>query len=83
MSFCAPGSLTGISPTLLQQYLSDAQLALHRLQIGQAIVKVRISDGSETEFKPAEINELRGYVKQLQDELNGRQRVHGAFNVVF
>ncbi len=69
---------------LLNQYLADARQALHRLQIGQAAVKVRISDGSETEFKPANINELRGYIGDLEAQLAGSdQRKHGAIGIVF
>jgi gpW len=70
-------------PTL-QQRIDDAELALHRLQIGQAAVKVRISDGSETEFKAAEINELRGYLGDLLAQRDGIHRPkHGAIGVIF
>ena len=69
---------------LLQRRLEEARLALHRLQIGQAAVKVRLSDGSETEFKAANINELRGYIGDLEAQLaNDHRPKHGAVNVIF
>lgn len=63
--------------------LREAEAALHRLQIGEAFTRVRLSDGSETEFKAAQINELRAYVNQLRDEAQGRNRRRGAINVIF
>ncbi len=63
--------------------LRQAEAALHRLQIGEAFVKVRLSDGSETDFTPAKLNELRAYVDLLRDQLHGRDRRRGAINVVF
>jgi gpW len=68
----------------LQCRLNEAETALHRLQIGQAFVKVTLPDGSSTEFKAANINELRGYILDLRDQLAGiGRRKHGAINVIF
>ncbi len=73
-----------MNEALLMQRLQEARAALHRLQIGQAFVKVRLSDGSETDFKPANINELRGYIGDLEAQLAGDHRPkHGAINFVF
>ncbi len=67
-----------------QQRLCEAEAAMHRLQIGQAFVRVRLSDGSETEFKAAQINELRAYIDDLRSIVEaGRGPRHGAINVIF
>jgi hypothetical protein len=70
-------------PDDLCERLRQAEHALHRLQIGEAFTRVRLSDGSETEFRPAQLNELRAYVDQLRDEFAGRDRRRGAINVIF
>ncbi len=67
----------------LCERLRQAERALHRLQIGEAFVRVRLSDGSETEFSPPKINELRAYVELLRDQVAGRVRRRGAINVIF
>jgi hypothetical protein len=72
-----------IPPHEVAERLRQAELALHRLQIGEAFVSVRLSDGSATEFTPPKINELRAYVDLLRDQLRGRDRRRGAINVVF
>lgn len=71
-----------VLPTITER-LAEAKVALHRLQIGQAVVRVRLSDGSESEFKAAEINELRGYVGALEREAAGILGQRGAINVIF
>jgi hypothetical protein len=73
-----------MSDRRLEERLRDAELAYHRLRMGQAAVRVRMSDGSETEFKPTDENKLRAYVDELRDAVNGiDRRRHGAMNVVF
>jgi len=75
--------MTTTVPTLADR-IADAQLAMHRLQIGQAFVRVRMSDGSETEFRPAQINELRAYLDDLYREQAGVDCPRrGAINFVF
>jgi hypothetical protein len=64
--------------------LAEAELAYHRLRMGQAAVRVRMSDGSETEFKPTDENKLKAYVDELRDAAAGLdRRRRGAIGVVF
>jgi hypothetical protein len=73
-----------MSDRRLEERLRDAELSYHRLRMGQAAVRVRMSDGSETEFKPTDENKLRAYVDELRDLLRGvDRRQHGAINVIF
>jgi hypothetical protein len=66
------------------QRLADARAAYHRLQTGAQFVRVRQSDGSETEFRPPQLNELKAYVDDLCAESAGvDRRRHGAINFVF
>jgi hypothetical protein len=55
----------------LTDMLADAQLALHRLQIGQAAVEISVAGGYTTKFTPANIDKLQAYVQQLQDQIAG------------
>jgi hypothetical protein len=68
----------------LANMLRAAERALHRLQIGEQFVRVRLSDGSESEFTPPRLNELKAYVDTLRDQVAGiDRRRHGAINVIF
>jgi hypothetical protein len=68
----------------IDQMLAEARIALHRLQIGTRVVRIRLSDGSESEFTPAKINELKGYVEQLEREAAGLMRhQRGAIGIIF
>jgi hypothetical protein len=67
-------------PTL-QQMLADAQLALHRLQIGQLAVRVSVN-GYMTEFTPAQVDKLQAYVNDLEARIAGNRTV-GAVGFVF
>ena len=66
----------------LSDMLADATLALHRLQIGQAVVEVTIAGGMSTKFTAANIDKLQAYVQQLQDQING-VNTRGAIGFVF
>lgn len=66
----------------LSDMLADAQLALHRLQIGQSAVEVTVAGGYTTKFTPANIDKLQAYVQQLQDQISGTP-TRGAIGFVF
>lgn len=48
----------------LDAMIAEAEAALHKLEIGRAVVKVMI-EGQETTFTKATVSELRGYVARL------------------
>ncbi len=73
--------MTAVVPSLTDM-LADAQLALHRLQIGQAAVEVTVAGGFTTKFTPANIDKLQAYVQQLQDQIAG-VNTRGAIGIVF
>lgn len=73
--------MTAVVPSL-SDMLADAQLALHRLQIGQSFTEVTLESGRSTKFTPADIDKLQAYVSQLQDQIAGR-RTRGAVGIVF
>lgn len=62
--------MTAVVPSLTDM-LADAQLALHRLQIGQSAVEVTVAGGFTTKFAQADIVKLQAYVQQLQDQISG------------
>lgn len=66
----------------LADMLAEAQLALHRLQIGQSFVRVTDGAGRMTEFTPAAIDKLQSYVEDLQSQISGTQ-TNGAIGIVF
>jgi predicted alpha/beta superfamily hydrolase len=63
--------MTAVVPSLVDR-LADAQLALHRLQIGQQFVRVADGAGRMTEFTPATIDKLQAYVDDLTSQVSGR-----------
>lgn len=73
--------MTVTVPSLVDR-LAEAQLALHRLQIGQAFVEVTVASGSTTKFTPANRDQLQSYIQQLQDQIGGINN-RGAIGVVF
>lgn len=70
-------------PDDIERRLREAEEALHRLQTGSQFTRVRLSDGSETEFSAPKINELHAYVARLRDELAGLRRERGAVGFIF
>jgi len=50
--------------------LAEAKDALHKLQLGAAVVRVTV-DGQTVEKKPADIGALRVYVAELEAECGG------------
>lgn len=66
----------------LADMLAEAQLAFHRLNIGQSFVRVTDGAGRMTEFTPADIDKLQAYIDSLQAQISGT-RTKGAIVVVF
>jgi hypothetical protein len=66
----------------LQQRLTDAQIALHNLNIGKMAVEVEVAGGMRVTFTPAQIDKLEAYVKDLQAQIAGVRTV-GAIGFVF
>lgn len=56
----------------LTENLRQARAAYHRLQIGEAVVSVRDSDGSMVQYTMANASRLKIYIAELEAELNGR-----------
>lgn len=52
----------------LQQRKTEALAALHRLQIGDAVVEVQDGD-IRTRYTPASVDKLRDYIRSLDVEL--------------
>lgn len=65
------------------QRLREARDALHRLQIGEAAVEVRDSDGSMVRYSMANASRLEAYVKRLEGEAAGRLGAVRPFRVTF
>ena len=75
--------MTAVVPSLADR-LAAAQLALHRLQIGQSAVEVTIESGRVTKFTPANIDKLQAYVDQLTAQASGKPaNSRGAVGIVF
>jgi hypothetical protein len=72
--------MTATVPSLTDM-LADAQLALHRLQIGQSFVRVSVG-GYMTEFTPAQIDKLQAYVDDLLAQIAGTS-TRGAIGFIF
>jgi hypothetical protein len=52
----------------LQTYLTEAQLALHKLLTGQQTVRL-MYDGKEVSYTPSTVGDLRGYIAELETKL--------------
>lgn len=59
----------------LQAYLADAVSALHKLAIGQRVTLTQTdrSQGRKSEYAPVEMDELRGYIADLQGAIAAKQ----------
>ena len=57
-----------------QDLLTEAEAALHSLQIGKAKVSVGYGD-RRVEYTPASIPKLQAYIAQLKAKIAGRPRV--------
>jgi hypothetical protein len=66
----------------LDDMLAEAEIALHRLQTGQAYVEVSIAGAQTTKFTPAKLDNLIAYVAELRAQKAG-ERIRGAIGFVF
>lgn len=67
--------LAGTPKTTLQQWLLDAQLALHELNIGRR-VQASGYDGKNVTLTPTDIGKVENWITQLQRQLGMRIRRH-------
>lgn len=65
----------------LEQWLADAQLALHDLMIGNQASEV-MTDGYLARFRGANPDKLRAYIAWLEAEIAGKRTV-GGIGVIF
>lgn len=64
----------------LNQRLTEAEAALHKLLIGQSVATLRDQNGEMVTYQQASISKLRAYISDLQrqiDALNGACRPAG------
>lgn len=67
--------LAGQSTATLQQWLADAQLALHELSIGRR-VQASGYDGKSVTLTPSNIGQVENWITQLQRQLGMQIRRH-------
>lgn len=53
----------------LQTRLAEAETALHNALIGKGVTEVRDFNGESIRYNRVDNGALRGYIKQLQDEI--------------
>lgn len=53
----------------LQLWLTEAETALHKLEIGAALVSVGVNGVHQVNYTPASVHQLRRYVAQLKDQV--------------
>ena len=71
----------GIDDATLRTWLSEAQTALHEIEIGKRVVML-IHNGKRVEYQRSSMPSLRAYISHLNSALNGRGRVTG-IGVIF
>jgi iron uptake system EfeUOB component EfeO/EfeM len=54
----------------LQQLITEAKTAYHKLQIGQALALVRDQNGEEVRYTQADRGSLRAYIDDLQAQID-------------
>ncbi|SDQ99546.1 gpW family head-tail joining protein [Pseudovibrio sp. Tun.PSC04-5.I4] len=62
-------TMTEEDRALQKHRLTEAEDALHRLNLGQNEVRMRDRSGRELEFKPANKRGLQDYINSLRKEL--------------
>lgn len=71
----------------LRFYIAEAEVALHKLLIGQATVEVRDSSGEMIRFSQANASRLRQYISELKNQLENllsvRPAMRGPIRPVF
>lgn len=58
-------------PTLtpLEKLIAEAEIAYHKLQLGQALVEITDQNGERVRFAPANSQRLYLYIQQLKAQL--------------
>ncbi len=56
--------------TQIQIWLDEAEIALHALQVGEAIVQIS-GEGRTTIYNQSAVGELKAYISELKNKLNG------------
>lgn len=71
----------------LTTMITEAELALHDLQLGESAVEVRNSSGSSVRYTPANVGRLKQYIKELKAELdaveNGTDQTYRPIGISF
>lgn len=62
--------------------LKEAKAAYHELLTGQAAVVLVDSNGERVEYRPANVNQLRSYIRDLEAQL-GTATPSGPMRLVF
>jgi hypothetical protein len=70
-----------IDPSDTAALLREAQIALHKLRTGTAVVEVDCGD-YRSKFTPATVENLMAYVSELEQRLAGRP-IRGAVGFIF
>lgn len=60
----------------LAQQISEAELALHKLQTGKLPVEFQDSNGERVRYSVAQAPRLAAYIADLKRQLAGRSRPH-------
>lgn len=77
-------SLSQETLAIYQSRLADAELAYHRLQIGESAVMVRDQSGDEVRYTAANVSRLRSYISELKVIIaSGNFDTSGPIRVVF
>lgn len=63
--------------------LGQAKAALHDLMTGQSVVTLVDQNGERIEYRPANANQLRAYVKDLERKLGVAEKPLGPMRLVF
>lgn len=69
----------------LTVWLREAELAQHRLMMGEQVVSVRDSNGDTVQYSSANASRLAAYIQWLKSELNALtlQPLNGPLRPVF
>ena len=60
----------------MNERLTEAQDALHRLNIGESVVEVHDRNGEAIRYRPSDVKALERYIVALEREVAGESPVH-------
>ena len=58
----------------LQEQLTDARAAYHRLHLGESVVSFTDQNGERVEYRPATVQKLAAYINDLERQVLGLPR---------